>query len=277
MPRTAPLPSLASAPPSCASTDNGLTTRAGFQASFAAYLRAPGRPASPRDGMGRPALYRSLVMTALRGFLDPCFPVARACLGEVRWARLCRAFLADGGAPGPYFRDIAGVFAQWLASPAAPRRLPPWLPELARYEWAELAVDIHPDAEGDSRSGSIPAATAKPADDLLDGRPLVNPALICLPCQWPVHRIHPGWRPRRPQPVCLAVFRTPDGSVGFSELSPLAGRLLAQLIHTGGSGRDALLALASEISHPAPAQLVAQGLPLLHHLVEQGILLGSTS
>ena len=111
-----------------------------FQTAFGARLRG-GRhvPSPPGVAARRMAVYETLLFNNLRGFVDRCCPVARACLGEVRWRRLCRAFFRDWPCRSAWFRDIPREFVDYLGA-ACRAPLPRWFVDLARYEWAELAV-----------------------------------------------------------------------------------------------------------------------------------------
>jgi hypothetical protein len=213
------------------------------------------------------AVYEELLFNNLRSFLDRCFPVGRACLGEVRWTRLCRAFYRDWPCAHRLVpRDPAGVRRlTWRL--AAGQRLPRWFVDLARYEWAELAVDVMDVAP--------PAGLAD--GDLMAGCPVVNPALLSLAFQWPVHRIGPAFRPRRPAPVHLLVFRDAADEVCFVETSTATARLLALLADGRVSGGDALARLAAELGRAPDAAFMDFGRHSLADLRRLGVLLGTTA
>lgn len=236
-----------------------------WQAAFGERLRHGRRVACPAGastaGM---AVYEGLVFQRLRGFLDRCFPVARATLGEGRWTRLCRAFLRDWRCATPWFREIPQAFLAYLDSGACRQPLPRWFCELARYEWAELAVDVM----------DVAVPPHRPDGDLLDGVPLVNPALLLLAFAWPVQRIGPDFRPRKPEPVHLVVYRDVADAVRFMALSPATARLLA-LLDGQRSGRMALEALAAELVRPADAAFIDFGRHGLADLCRHGVVLGA--
>jgi hypothetical protein len=212
------------------------------------------------------AVYEELLFNNLRSFLDRCFPVGRACLGEVRWTRLCRAFYRDWPCATSWFREIPREFVTYLEAGSG-QRLPRWFVELARYEWAELAVDVMDTAP--------PAGLAD--GDLMAGCPVVNPALLSLAFQWPVHRIGPAFRPRRPAPVHLLVFRDAADEVCFVETSTATARLLALLADGRVSGGDALARLAAELGRAPDAAFMDFGRHSLADLRRLGVLLGTTA
>src|SRR5690606_4520236 len=106
----------------------------------------------------------------------------------------------------------------------------PWLPELAHYEWIELALQV-----SQARLDDIPhdplAAAPDASAALLDGRPLLSPLVWPLAYAWPVHQIGPEWLPDTPPsaPTLLLLHRAADGRVRFHAPSPLAWRLLQRL------------------------------------------------
>lgn len=238
-----------------------------FQHSFGRYLRDPQHTPRPAGLSARGcAVYQELVFSNLCGFLDSCFPVCRAILGESRWRRLNRTFLRDWPQHSPWFREIPQAFTRYLAEGEIRQPLPRWFADLAHYEWTELVVD--------TLDCASPAA--RQDGDLLAGEILVNPAMRLVSYDWPVHRIGPDYRPRRPVPTVLAVYRDRQFEIRFSELNPLTLRLLALLRQPGTTGAAAVRQLAQESGHPVEA-LQAHARPLLEQLCAQEIILGALS
>lgn len=239
-----------------------------FQRDLACHLRDPHHVRRPKGVAPRPAaLYGELVFGNLCGFLDACFPVCREILGEARWRRLHRAFLRDWPLRTPWFREIPAQFVRYLADAPITQSLPRWLAQLAHYEWTELAVDTLDCA----------APAAQPAQDLLAGPLCVNPALMVCHYDWPVHRIHAGWRPRVPRPTVLAVYRDHALDVRFCEINTVTAQLLEDLREPHRCAADVVLKLAATLHHPDPARLLEFAAPLLQDLQAQGILLGVPS
>lgn len=236
-----------------------------FQHAMARHLRDPHHAPRPSGVPARRmAVYNELLFNNLCGFLDSCFPVCRRLLGEPRWRRLNRAFYRDWPLHTPLQREIPREFTRYLARHAGPR-LPAWLPELAQYEWAELAVDLM----------EVTPPAHDPHGDLLQAPVVLNPALMNLGYQWPVQRIGPDWRPRRPQPTQLLVWRDAADTVQFMQLNPVTARLLALLATEPLTGAAACRRIATELQHPDPELLLAHGAALLEQLRAQGILLGT--
>ena len=235
-----------------------------FQRSFGHHLRDPHHAPRPAGVSSRGcAVYQELVFNNLCGFLDACFPVSRQLLGEVRWRRLNRTFLRDWPQHSPWFRDIPQAFTRYLAEGTIAQPLPRWLADLAHYEWTELVVD--------TLDCTAPPAASE--GDLMQRPVRVNPAMRLVRYDWPVHLIGEDYRPRRPQPTTLAVYRGRDLTIRFTELNPLTLRLLTCLRQPGMTGQRAVEQVAAESDYPA-AQLLAHAPPLLDALRDQEILLG---
>src|SRR5574343_1896228 len=128
----------------------------------------------------------------------------------MRWLRLVNLFLATLLGETPYFREIPLEFLGWFQS-AAPAGYPVWLASLLHYEWAELAVDTMPVGAADLQvDEGVPLA---------EGVPVLNPAMLLLAYDWPVQRIGPMYRPRKPSPVQLLVYRDAGDTVCFMQLN----------------------------------------------------------
>ena len=238
-----------------------------FQHALAAHLRDPHHTRRPAGVPARRmAVYNELLFNNVCGFVDSCFPVCRQLLGESRWRRLCRTFYRDWPSHTPWFREIPREFVRYLNEAHIAQPLPRWLADLARYEWAELAVDVM----------DITPPAHKPQGDLMQGRVVLNPARVDVASEWPVHRIGPAWQPRQTEPTFLVVFRNAEHQVQFSEINAVTARVLA-LLDEGRSGQEAFEQLAHEMAHPDPQALMGFGLQLLTSLREQGLVLGTTA
>lgn len=239
-----------------------------FQFDFGRHVRDP--RANPRPA-GVPArragIYSELLYNNLEGFLLACFPISHELLGPRRWPKLVRAFLRDARCHTPYFREIPREFLHWLTTAATlPVKLPAWLKELAHYEWVELALDVM----------ETESPACDPNGDLLAGVPVLAPALMNLSYTWPVQRIGPDYRPRKPQATHLLVYRDRTDEVQFIEQNPVNSRLVELLVEGRHSGRAACLAIAAELAHPQPEAVVAHGAQLLETLRTAGAIIGTT-
>ena len=145
----------------------------------------------------------------------------------------------------------------------ASRNDPPWLPELAHYEWIELDLQLRDDTPDDDTDGNPEREFAL--------APLVRP----LAYAWPVHRIGPAYRPTTPPdaPTLLLARRDAAGDVRFSELSPLVFRLLELLderVHRTGTG--VVGQLADEAGRAGDTAFLQDAADMLGRLVDEGIV-----
>jgi hypothetical protein len=238
-----------------------------FQFEFGRHVRDPrANPRPPGVSARRADIYSELLYNNLEGFLLACFPISHQLLGKRRWPKLVRAFLRDARCHTPYFREIPREFLRWLTQTEVPPvKLPPWLRELAHYEWVELALDVM----------ETQSPACDPNGDLLAGVPVLAPALMNLAYAWPVQCIGPDYRPRVPRATQLLVYRDAADAVQFIELNPVSARLVALLQEGQSAGRAACEAIAAELAHPQPEAVVAHGARLLEGLRAAGAILGA--
>lgn len=230
-----------------------------FQRHYSGYLRAPAeRPLPQGIPQRRSRIYEDLLFNNVCGFIDRCFPVSQAILGEKKWRELSRNFYRDWSCHTPYFGLIPFEFVQYAAQLT---NQPPWLAELIDYEWHELEVDLHP--------ATVPHAHL-PADDQC---PLqLNPTLQNLQYRWPVQCISPEFIPEQEQATFLLVYRRFDHRVQFMEINAVT-HLLLHLLAEGPQSPQTLLAnLAEQLPQLPPATLTEFGRPLLRQLLEQNVL-----
>ncbi len=239
------------------------------QQALTRYLRDPEHQSPPAEmNAARVNVYRDLVFNNVSQLLSGTFPVLIRIIGEQRWGLLVRGFLRDWRAQTPKFGEIAEAFLDYLATQPQVLREGQWpgfLLELAHYEWVEMALQ-------QSDAQALP-----PTDPaLLLERPLLISALAWpLAYAWPVHEIDPNHQPATPpaQPTLLLVRRTADWSVKFSELSPLAWRLLQRISEFAPlTGREQLQALAQEAGQLASNSFMDNGLVLLRQMHEDQVI-----
>ncbi len=242
-----------------------------YQYAFAAHIREPRTNPRPRGVPARRMrVYNELLFNNIEGFLLACFPVCRKILGERRWRKLVRAFFAGHRCRTPFFRQIPEEFVTWLRTARAGHPDdPPFLPDLAHYEWVELALDVSP-VEPDLTS-------VDSGGDLLAERPALNPVAMLLTYPYAVHRIGPRFRPKEPDPdpTHILVFRDLQDRVRFLVLNAVSARLVA-LLHEGSrTGAAALATIARELDHPNPAVVLQGGREILASLRREEAVLGT--
>jgi uncharacterized protein len=242
------------------------------QTAFAAHLRDPRQPPPPGVEDRRMAVYRELFYNSIEGLLAGNFPVLRSLRGDAPWHALVRDFYREHRAHTPLFPEIAREFLRYLETRQSDGRDdPPFLLELAHYEWVEMALSID---HGDPHS-----VDCNPDGDLLDGVPLLSPLAWPLAYRFPVQTIRPDFQPDAApeQPTFLLVVREVDDSIRFTSID-LAGYRLLQAIADNPAerlGRDILHALAIEAGLVDPDGFVADGAHLLTRLRERSVLIGT--
>lgn len=241
-----------------------------LQLRFAAHLRDPANrppPAGIEDR--RLQIYRELFYNNVQDFLANAFPVMCRILGEAAWHALVRRFYAQHAAHAPQLHALAEEFVEWLGRGGAPAEAPPFLGELAHYEWVELALSIDED--------EIDAAAADAQGDLMHGVPVLSPLVWTLAYDWPVHRIAPDRLPAAPpaQPSYLLVYRDRTDQVRFMEVNAVTARLMELIENEPASGSALLHRIALEMQHPQPRCVIDAGARLLDDLRSRDIVLGT--
>ncbi|KJZ34480.1 DUF2063 domain-containing protein [Pseudomonas fluorescens] len=239
------------------------------QNTLGLYLRDPDHCAPPAGmDVTRAQVYRDLIFANLSSLLSGTFPVLIKILGDEHWRSLVRIFLRDYRARTPKFGEIAKEFVEFLAS--EPQALsegswPPFMVELAHYEWVEMALQ-------QSEAEPLPPSDA----GLLLDRPLqVSPLAWPLAYAWPVQWVGPDYQPQTApgQPTLLLVRRAEDWNVKFSALSPLAWRLLQRIEEFPElDGRAQLEGLAVEAGMAGSSEFMESGLALLQQMHEEGVV-----
>ncbi|WP_438958246.1 HvfC family RiPP maturation protein [Porticoccus sp.] len=240
------------------------------QYAFAAHLRDPdANPAPPGIEDRRMKIYRELVYNNIESFVATGFPVLRQLMADQSWHALIRDFVSRHCSHSPYFLEISQEFLKYLQEERQPLATdPPFMLELAHYEWVELALDV---AEAD-----FPELPSTPVDVIAEALQ-VSPLAWRLSYQYPVHLIGEVYQPAEPpeQPTFLVVYRNREHSVKFLESNAVTIRLLQLLEVRRCIGLDALQAIATELEHDNPDAIVSHGAQLLERLYQLDIIISN--
>lgn len=237
------------------------------QYQFAAHIRDPEhRPAPDNIEDRRMAIYRDLFFNNINGTLQNAFPVIRSLFSEEKWLSMVRDFMIKHQCKTPLFVEIAREFISYLENERLSDDDPPFLQELAHYEWVELALSI---AEAEFRLTPL-----TDNEDSLALKLSQSPLAWLLVYQYPVHQISPENRPEGPAdtPVCLLVHRNREEKVKFIELNPVSARLL-ELLSQGLSGYEAVEEIVSAMQHPNPEVVGNGARQMIDDWLSRGILL----
>jgi hypothetical protein len=208
---------------------------------MARFLRDPANEPPP-EGVEprRLKIYQDLIYNNIEGFISGGFPVLRSLYDDNDWHALVRSFIDVHRCHTPYFLEISQEFLRFLMEDFEPRDCdPPFLTELAHYEWVELGLDVAEEEIPEDAAG----------ENLLERRVHLSPLAWVLAYRFPVHQIGPGFRPESAdEPTYLAVYRDRSDKVQFMALNAAMARLLELLRDSGDAPLPAVLAsLAQEL------------------------------
>lgn len=241
------------------------------QQDFAAYIRDPENAAAPADiDERRMVVYRDLFYNNIEGFISSGFPVLRSLYDEKNWHTLIRGYFSQHRAHTPHFPEMAGEFVKYLKNAFTHDTDPPFLIELAHYEWMETALLLS--------KGSFSDVSFNAEGDLASGQVVISPLAWLLSYEWPVHQISKGFQPdvKPQQPTWVIIYRDRNDEVGFMHVNPVTARLF-QLLDNGENeltGQQALEQVAQELGHKQPEVIIQGGLDTLRQLRKRDIILG---
>jgi len=239
------------------------------QQAFSAYIRDPGNNPIPADVKPeRIAMYRELLHNNIDCFLSNAFPIIKETLDSQLWQTLVNDFFARHRSSSPYFSGIPEEFLDYLAK----ERLdtpgdPPFLLELAHYEWVEMALAI-----AENEAPNLDMATLK---NPLDSCIKLSPVAWTLAYRFPVQQIGRDNQPAEapPNPTYLAVYRNREDEIHFLELNALTYQLLQRLAENETeTARNMLDNLATEMGYQDIDAILTHGATLLRDLAERGII-----
>jgi hypothetical protein len=239
------------------------------QLEFAAHVRHPEHNAAPADvEPRRMRIYVDLVYNNVERFLASTFPIVRRRLGDAGWHERVRDFLHRHHATSPFFQEIPQEFLEFIGDEGARPEDPPYLLELAHYEWVEMALDLETTAFPED---------VNPLGDLMTEHPVISPLAWRLMYRFPVHRIAADSVVERPEdPTFLVVYRDRADRVRFLEANALTNRLLDGIAADDAvTGAEALDRLATELEIEDVASLRDHGRETLERLRECDIIAGT--
>lgn len=240
---------------------------AALQQSLTDHLRRPEDHEGPTGIEDRRlGIYRDLIYNNIEGFIAGGFPVLREILSDSHWHAMVRDFVAQHKSQSPYFLEISQEFLLYLQNERRPDiGDPPFMLELAHYEWVELALDV--------ALGELPPKPLASAG-LLDSCIEVSELLWCLNYQYPVHRLGPDYQPSEPppEPTFLLVYRNRSDTVEFIHSNAVTVHLLQKLQAVPSLGRAVLAQLAVDIKFTDVDRFIELGESILLELYDKDVL-----
>lgn len=242
-----------------------------LQRAFARHLRNPDGVRSPVDSEARRQnVYRHAIRANVEGFMRENYPRVHAAFDDAQWQDLISDYLGGHVSRANAFVDLPLEFLDYLENERDVPDDPPFLAELAHFDWLETLVgadERRVTLEGVDRDG-----------DLLNGVPVANPVLELVTYRFPVHAIGADYRPDRPpaEPTRIAAFRDLDNLYGFLDLSGPAARLLDLVREDAGlTGEQIIGTVAREIGHADVDALLAAGSTIFERMRSRAVLLGT--
>lgn len=249
---------------------------AGFlklQYEFTQHMRDPANSGAPQGVEDRRLeIYRNLLYNNVEGFMSNAFPVLRKLTDNKRWHAMIRDYFSRHHARTPLFPKMPQEFLHYLETERRVPDDPPFMLELARYEWLEAEV------MNDCRE--IDPSSVDAGLELLTARPVANPVMRPDVYTFPVHRIGPDYQPEQApaEPTYLVVYRRRNDEVSFMELNAVSARLLQLIIENEThSGHALLRQIAEELAHPDPQLVITNGEQILKTLQERELILGAAA
>lgn len=246
-----------------------------LQRAFARRIRDPeGAPPLAGVPAGRMQVYVDLFYNNIEGLLAGFFPVLRRTLPDPHWHAMVREFIRDHPARTPFFLEIAREFLTYLDQARAHTDDPPFLRELAHYEWVELALNISEEQVPDRLEPDFSAGDS--------ARMRLSPLAWVLQYVYPVHHISPEAVPEgAPEaPTFLVVYRNREDSVRFLEINGLTFLLLERLRAAGEQGttfQELLAMVADLVPDIDPVMLRSGGADTLANLAGLSVVGGVLS
>ena len=250
LPAAAP-PVIRPAPPAAAAPESLATLQQQFgEALFDRHHEAALQPLLSEGRVERLALYRGNLSGGWERALGAAYPVLRQLVGEEFFAGLARAYGKAWPSQDPDLAGFGARFAVFLDG-FAPAAAYPYLPDVARLEWAVDRAALAPDV---APAGLEELAGMRP-DALEAARFTLHPSVALLHSSWAVPALwqaHQPGGPALPAQVdlpCTALvvrrgWRVEVVQVGAPEAAAQA-RLAAGA--SLGEALDAALALAGSL------------------------------
>ena len=226
------------------------------QHAFIAHIKDPDSQPAPMDiEARRMAIYRDLFFNNVLGFVSSAFPVLKSLYTEPAWQGLVRQFFIQYQCSSPYFLHIAEHFLHYLQQDYQLQpNDPPFMLELAHYEWAELYLATK-QVNNDEMLLN--------ATQVSNGRLQLSELSMLLAYPYQVHQISKDYQPEQPAEVqCYLLYRNAADEVKFILINQLTAALLHSLQQAPGSSLS---------------QLVQQLLPLLPQFNASQLQQGATA
>lgn len=241
------------------------------QRAFARHVRDPEHVPAPAGlPEARLAVYRYAVYHNIERFMADNFPRIKGVMPPDRWQALVRDYLVRHPATTPVFARLPAEFLAYLEHARSDPEDPPFLHELAHFDWLENFVGTDEREivlDGIDRDG-----------DLLTGTIIVNPIHIVQTYRYPVHAISADFTPADPpaRATHLVAFRDCADHYGVIDLNAVSRQLFLAVRDTPArNARQILADMARQLGQSNVSAVVQGGLDILTRMRRQGLILGT--
>ncbi len=242
------------------------------QYEFAAHIRDPKSNPIP-DGIEprRMKIYSELFFNNVEDFISNTYPVLKEITEEGEWLKMLHDYFIHHLSHTPLFPEMPREFLNYLETERNNPNDPPFIKELAHYEWIELAL-MTSDLDNDINWDQIDVD-----GDLLNNQPVMSPLAWPLTYQYPVQQISRDFLPKEPseQPVYLLVYRDEKDDVHFMELNPITALLIQKIAEDNKlTTKQILENIAEQMNHPEPNVVIEGGYKIIQDLKNRNVILG---
>ncbi len=243
------------------------------QYEFAAHIRDPESNPKPADVEARRMkIYSELFFNNVEDFISNTYPVLKSITSDNDWQKMIRDYFSNHLSHTPLFPEMPREFLKYLETERDDPNDPPFIKELAHYEWIELAL-MTSDLDSDINWDHIDVD-----GDLLDKKPIMSPLAWPLTYKYPVQQISTDFIPEAPseQPIYLLIYRDKKDKVHFMELNPVTA-LLVQLLDedNGLTTKQMLEVIVKQLNHPDPDVVFNGGYQIIQDLKDRNVILGT--
>lgn len=242
------------------------------QYEFAAHIRNPKLNPKPDDVEARRMkIYNDLFFNNVEDFISNTYPVLKKIMPDNKWQKMIRDYFSNHLSHTPLFPEMPREFLKYLENERNSLKDPPFIKELAHYEWIELAL-MTSDLDENINWDKIDIN-----GDLLNNSAALSPLAWPLSYQYPVHQISEDFIPETPaeQPVYLLVYRDKEDEVHFMELNPITAMLIQYITEKPDlTNKQILENIATQMQHPEPNVVIEGGYHIIQDLKNRNVILG---
>jgi len=209
----------------------------------------------------RLGIYRGNLARAWRRALANAYPMLRKQLGDAAFDALARAYGRAHPAQDPDLNRFGARLAGFLDDvPGDPAR--PWLPDLARLEWAVHEAWYAPDAPAPADGGPLPVMASLGPEEFEASRAVLHPSLRLHASRWAVAAMWLAGEaaaPRELEQQSHALVLRPRWEVRVRELGAAEHAALARLAkgESFGAAFDAAFDVIEDAGDPDEAPIAA--------------------